>query len=323
MFDFHYDLLTQLYISYLNDDFKKVSEFCKSFREDNVKAVLANMCFETEAEMKEDYHPNYWNPQVGLKKMFFIATSLVSKFVPSDIEVYYSIEGCDYVEIEDLEDLYKMGLRSILPVWNHQNQYGSGSRTNEGLTEKGVALIEKAVELGIAIDLSHANGKTFFGMLDVIERLQKEGKKVTFFASHSNVKNLCDRERNLTDDQIMRLVSLGGKIGLLSNRNFVVKNALDKQVSIEELKDAYVKQIQYIEHLTGKIDAIVLSTDDMGWVAISANDPDYAKLAIYPYSHIAYELKEFLEKSYDQEIIYQLLYGNGKQLFSKEQVKQK
>lgn len=153
--------------------------------------------------MKKEYHSNYWNPDIGLKQMFHIATTLVSDFVPSNIDVYYSIEGCDYVKIEDLEELYEMGLRVILPVWNHQNQYGSGNRTEMGLTEKGKELIKKAVYLGISIDLSHANQETFHDIIILIDRLKKVNQEVLFFASHSNARTLCNRMRNLTDEQLL------------------------------------------------------------------------------------------------------------------------
>lgn len=323
MFDFHYDLLTQLYISYLNQDFNEVKKFCQSFREENVKAVIANLCFETEEEMKLEYHKNYWDPNVGIKEMFQIAISLVSKFVAPEISVYYSIEGCDFVEIEDLEELYQMGLRSILPVWNHANQYGSGSRTKLGLTEKGRLLIQKAVELGIAIDLSHMNQKTFFDTLNEIERLQKVGKKVIFFASHSNVRTICDRERNLTDEQLLRLHQLGGKVGIFSNRNFVIEKALSKNIGIEELKTAYLNHIIYTDQLLGGIDSIVLSTDDMGWDAAFANDPDFSLLAIYSYPTIQKEICKTLGNYYTEEQIEKMLYKNGVQLFIEKRGKEK
>lgn len=318
MFDFHYDLLTKLYISYLNNDFCEVEAICQAFRQNNIKALLANLCFETEAEMKKEYHPNYWNPEVGIKEMFQITVQLAKKYIPSDIEVYYSIEGCDFLEIEDLEEFYQMGLRSILPVWNHSNQYGSGNRTCQGLTPKGKALIEKAVEVGIAIDLSHMNEKTFEDSLNVIENLQKQGKKAIFFASHSNIRRLCNIKRNLTDEQCLKLCRLGGKIGLLSNRNFVIEKALQKHIPTSELEKAYLKQVLYLEALVGGVDFIVLSTDDMGWDAIPANDPELSKLAIYPYQEIANRIKNTFYGYYTEDEIEKMMYQNGKTLFYTE-----
>ncbi len=323
MFDFHYDLLTKLYISYLNDDFGEIEEICKAFRLDNVSMLIANLSFETEQEMKKEYHQGYWNSEVGMKEIFYIATSLVSQFVAPEIEVIYSIEGCDYVELDDLPILYEMGLRSIIPVWNHQNQYGSGNRTEAGLTQKGIQLIEKAVDLGIAIDLSHANPETFYDMIDVIKRLQDNHKKVVFFASHSNARTLCDRARNLTDEQLLCIHKLGGKVGVFSNRNFVVQHDLQKKVSLDQLKQAYLKHIRYLESLFGGIDSIVLSTDDMGWLATPAGDLEYAQLAIYPYSNIAELLSNTLSTVYGPEDVEKLLYKNGRQLFLEKEIKRK
>lgn len=317
MIDFHYDLLTKLYISYLNNDFKEAEEICKAFRLNNIRALVANLCFETEEEMKKEYHKDYWNPNVGIKEMFYIATTLVSSFVNSDISVYYSIEGCDYVEIDDLEELYEMGLRVILPVWNHQNQYGSGNRTDCGLTKKGEELIKKAVSLGIAIDLSHANEETFDGIINIIETLQKEKQKVIFFASHSNVRSLCNRKRNLTDKQLLQIKRLGGKVGIFSNRNFVVENALKNKIGLKQLKQAYLEHIKYVEELFGGIDSIVLSTDDMGWDSTPSGDLEFSELAIYPCSSILNEIRKTLMDYYSEEDIERLLYKNGRETLIK------
>ena len=279
--------------------------------------MIANLCFETESEMKNEYHPNYWNPNIGLKQMFNIATTLVSDFVTPNIDVYYSIEGCDYVELEDLEALYEMGLRVILPVWNHQNQYGSGNRTEMGLTEKGRLLIRKAVHLGIAIDLSHANQKTFHDIITIIDTLKKAGEEVLFFASHSNVRTLCNRKRNLTDEQLLQIHHLGGKVGIFSNRNFVLENSLQNQIPTKQLEQAYLNQIEYVKTLFGGIESIVLSTDDMGWCSTPAHDMEYSKLAIYPYNSIAKRIRETLKLRYNEEDIEKILYKNGKNYLKK------
>lgn len=67
------------------------------------------------------------------------------------------------------------------------------------------------------IDLSHANQKTFDGMIRTIETIKQNGQEVTFFSSHSNVRTLCDRTRNLTDHQMLQIHHLRGKVGIFSN----------------------------------------------------------------------------------------------------------
>ena len=65
--------------------------------------------------------------------MFKISTNLFKEYFP-DKKVIYSIEGCDYIkDLEELENLYKLGLRNILLVWNNENKYGSGNKSDKGV----------------------------------------------------------------------------------------------------------------------------------------------------------------------------------------------
>lgn len=311
MFDAHYDLLTELYISYLYQDFKRVDAFCKNFHKNNVKGLIANLCFMSESEMKAEYHKEYWDPSVSVLDMFTIATDLAKEKVSFEVSMYYGIEGCDKIEISDLEPLYKKGLRVIAPVWNEPNRYGSGIRGEYGLTEEGKAFVQKAIELGIVLDFSHANEPTFYDMLTEVKKAQIEGKQPVFFASHSNTQSLCNRSRNLTDDQIIALVKASGKIGIFSNRNFVYKNALQNQIPNSILKEQYIKHINKVLSLTGRVDAIVLSTDDMTWNTVYASDPDYAALSIFPYENIKEEVVQLLNQyGFDAPTIEKLLSKN-------------
>ena len=155
MFDMHYDLLSVAYCCYLKGDYSYLEEWCKAYRDNNVRGVVGNLYFMSLDEMKEELHPNYYREDVSVCDMFRISTNIIKEMLP-DTELMFSIEGCDFLDVSDLEELYDMGLRNILPVWNNQNEYGSGNRSQEGLTEKGKKLLDKAISLGISIDLSHA-----------------------------------------------------------------------------------------------------------------------------------------------------------------------
>lgn len=290
MFDMHYDLLTQLIICDLKKDFTPVKNWLTYYHENNVTGLIANLCFMGKEEMEEEYHPDYYLEGHSVVSMFQRAMELKRQYVPKDIACYTSIEGCDYLSIEDLETLKNLGLNAILPVWNHKNRYGSGNETEDGLTEEGVELIKKAISLGLAIDLSHANERTFFGILNVIEEYQKKGIYPTFYASHSNVRTLMDRKRNLTDEQILRLGSLGGILGVMSNRNFITKDG--------DAKKAYLEHLLYATKLLKGVSQLALSTDDMHF---SGGDPIYQTLAIFPYSTIRKETEELLQQAYSKE----------------------
>ncbi len=315
MIDLHYDLLTKLYVSYLENDFTYINEFIKNYNIDNVTGVIANMCFMSEKEMKLEYNENYYRKDVSVIKMFQIASDLMDLLLPSNIEVIKSIEGCDYIDIKDLDILYELGLRAILPVWNEKNRYGSGYRTDSGLTKEGEKLILHAIELGIAIDLSHANKNTFDGIINTVKIAQEKGFNPIIYASHSNIYNLCDRVRNLTDEQLLKIKDIDGIVGLFSNKNFVYKDSSIDINDNEKYISKYLEHIKYLESLFGGIDNIALSTDDMTFCA--DKDIEYASLPIFNYSTIKNDLYKLLKQIYTDEQVNKIMYGNAKKIFNK------
>ena len=228
MFDAHYDLLSIAYVCYLKNDYSYLEERIKSYRNDNVQGVIANLYFMSEEEMKEELHPKYYQKEVSVVEMFRISTEIIKSYLPNT-NLIFSIEGCDFLETSDLDELYSLGLRNILPVWNNKNKYASGNRSNQGLTEEGKCLLEKAIELGISIDLSHANKKSFDDITSYLIEKKAAGEDFFVMASHSNARSICERERNLEDDQLLAIKELNGLVGVFSNRNFIVPESLKEK----------------------------------------------------------------------------------------------
>lgn len=301
MIDTHYDLLSIAYVCYLKNDYTKLELIRNNINNNrgNIKGVFANLYFMTEEEMKEELDINYYNKDISVVDMFKISKEIVENYFP-DIEFVYSIEGCDYVKEEELDELYSLGLRSILLVWNNENRYGSGNRTSKGLTEEGRFFLKKAIDLGIGIDLSHANENTFNDIIDLIKREEKE---VVCYASHSNSRRLCDRTRNLTDEQLFALKEVGGLVGILSHRNFVSSN---KNLSKRELELEYLKHIIHVSSIVGE-EHIMLSTDDMSFCG-----GEYLSFPIYDYSNLYEEIRKNLQNIYDNKRINDIMYMNVK-----------
>lgn len=310
MYDFHYDLLTKIYISYKENNYHFIENFVRNYNLSNVTGGIINLSFMSKDEMKDEYHINYLDESII--NMFLISTCIARKYVPSYINLIYSIEGCDYLDkIEDLDILYSIGLRSIIPVWNEKNRFGSGNRSNSGLSSEGVKLIKKAIDLGIAIDLSHANLNTFNDIINII-RVESATKDIVFFASHSNCRKLCDRDRNITDEQLLKIKELNGYVGLFSNKNFVT---LNKDKSKQELIFDYIEHIKHVYDLFGSVDNIVISTDDMNFCG-EANEC-YRDLNIFSYQTIKEELENELLKYFSKEQTDKLLFKNGEKIFKK------
>ena len=318
MVDAHYDLLSICYTCYLKNDYSKIEEIAKKINNNkNIKCIFANLYFMSEEEMKAELHENYYNQNVSILTMFKISKKILEYYLPN-IEFIYSIEGCDYVDLNDLELLYEEGLRSIVPVWNNENKYGSGNRTNKGLTKEGIDFINKAIDLGIGIDLSHANINTFYGIIELIKENQNLGKNVICYASHSNSRVLCNKERNLDDNQLKALKEVNGLVGIFCNKHFITK---DFNLSKEEVNKLYLDHIIYISKIIG-IDKVMLSTDDMSFMIDI--DPEYEDTIIFDYSNITKDIYNLLQTYFNQSTTNKIMYENVyDQIINKLNIKNK
>lgn len=141
------------------------------------------------------------------------------KAMPDDRPVFLmTVEGMcgihDRPE-EKIRWLYEQGNRIGSLEWNEQNDLATGNSGDpaRGLTEMGKAAVRKMNELHMIIDVSHANEKTFWDLMDA--------SQLPLIATHSNAKSLCTVERNLTNQQIRALAEKGGLIGMNACESFI------------------------------------------------------------------------------------------------------
>lgn len=298
MIDLHHDLLSIMYYSYLKNDYSYLKEWVKCFRDDNVSGLLANLYFMNKKEMALEIGDDR---EINVVEMFKKSTEMFKEYLPN-INVIFSIEGCDYIkDVNELEELYNLGLRNILLVWNNPNRYGSGNNDSYGLTNAGREFLIKAIDLGISIDLSHMNKNTFYDTIDLIREQKALGKDVKVIASHSNCFEICHHKRNLDDDQIKALGSVGGLLGLVSYSGFVRDEG-----DSEDLRDVYLKHINKAVDMLG-IDNVCVSSDDMTF-AKPLFDEEY--LMTFDYNNINDELRRLLSTKYNPEEIDKIMYKN-------------
>src|SRR5438045_740728 len=117
-----------------------------------------------------------------------------------------SMEGADPVlSPEQVEEWYAAGLRIIGPAHYGVSPYAHGTGTEGGLFPPGRPLLKEMERVGMILDVTHLSDPCFDEALDVY------GGPV--LASHHNCRALVPDQRQLTDDQIKRLVSRGAVIG--------------------------------------------------------------------------------------------------------------
>jgi len=102
----------------------------------------------------------------------------------------------------------RLGLRIIQLSYYEQNLLGEGvgERTNGGLSNFGIEVVEEMNRLGLVIDVSHCGDQV---TMDAIKY-----SKDPILITHANVRGLVEHIRNKTDEQIKALAEKGGAIGL-------------------------------------------------------------------------------------------------------------
>ncbi|RQD69429.1 MAG: membrane dipeptidase [Tindallia sp. MSAO_Bac2] len=193
---------------------------------------------------------------------------------------------------ELLHQYYDLGIRAAGMVWNTPNDLGAGANVanheeNAGLTDKGIEMIGEMNRLGIMVDVSHMNERTFFDTLSVAE--------APVIASHSGVDGIRPHVRNLSDEQLLQLKENGGVVSINFWRTAVADPG--SSASVGKLVD----HIDYVVDLIG-IEHVGLGSDFDG-AAMPQDLPDAAYLPKIT--------EELVNRGYDKEAIEKILGGNN------------
>jgi len=150
--------------------------------------------------------------------------------------------------LDYLRLFYRCGVRSIGLTCHVRNLIADGNkeRSNSGLSNFGVELIEEMNKLSMIVDVSHLSVRAFFDVL--------EFAKDPVVATHSNSASAHESfpGRNLSDEQIKALAEKGGVMGMNAYTD-IVSNV---KPSLAKLLD----HVDYIDNLVG-VDHIGLGCD--------------------------------------------------------------
>ena len=187
----------------------------------------------------------------GMISLVKTRDDLPDKVEPGNIKFLLHFEGCMPLRgsIHNLRNFYRLGLRSLQPVWNFRNELGDGvweNRTGGGLTNFGVEVIKEANRLGMVVDLSHMNREGFFHALDVA--------RAPLIVSHANACGMLDNPRNLADDQIKAIAQQGGLIGILALPERVAKGDAGIEDMLKHMD--YMIKLVGVEHLALGMDFV-------------------------------------------------------------------
>lgn len=204
------------------------------------------------------------------------------------------LEGGDIIDSPIIVDeLFKRGVRSIGPLYSHDNLLGGGAggNKNRGLTSLGKKAIDRMVKLGMVIDISHANRRT---ANDILERVRGYEKAV---ATHTAPGT---SQRTISPELIKKIVERGGVIGFTPATPFF------------PTFEKFIDELKRTSDSIGSTQHLAIGTDFGGLDAahLFKEFDDIGKLAI-----IAEQLSE--RGGLSDEEIAKIMYGNVERVVKK------
>lgn len=165
-------------------------------------------------------------------------------------------DSTHFTRPDDVNFFHSMGQRVSQLTYNSRNLIGNGSteRRDDGLSDFGVAIVERMNQVGMAVDVSHCGDRT---SLDACE-ISKKPVLIT----HSNCRALVPHPRCKTDEAIRAMAKSGGVMGITGVRMFVRDR---EPTTIEHLLDHFdhVAKLVGVEHLGVGSDMDLDGYDDL------------------------------------------------------------
>ena len=228
------------------------------------------------------------------------------------LAVVTGLEGASQIgEDLDLFDYYyrEADVRNVMLTWNAVNPLATGwiQDPERGLTELGKKAVRRIQDMGMNIDVSHLNDRSFWDVLSVANG--------PVIASHSNARSLLPLMRNLSDDMMREIAQTGGMIGV---------NSIRQLVSDDHSTQNLDQLVRHFEHM-----ADVVGLDHIG-IGFDFDDyMDQETLAAFIFDGLetpsvdgcsneseAYHFIDALfKRGYREEEIRKVAYGNFYRLF--------
>jgi membrane dipeptidase len=149
--------------------------------------------------------------------------------------VLMGIEGGHAIEdsLPVLREMYRSGVRYMTLTHTNTNHWADSSgpfyepdfdpkasAVHDGLTDFGRDVVKEMNRVGMIVDISHVSDATVDDVLAV--------SRAPVMASHSSCRAIADMPRNLTDDQIKRIVAKGGIVNINFGSAFLDQKGYDE-----------------------------------------------------------------------------------------------
>lgn len=203
-----------------------------------------------------------WNSFLANHDRYFMrvdsADDLERVKTSGKVGVMLGIQNAEHFRsVQDVGFFHSLGQRVSQLTYNSRNMIGNGAteRRDDGISDFGVAIIERMNRVGMAVDVSHCGDRT---TLDAFE-ISKKAALIT----HSNCRALAPgHPRCKTDEAIKKMAATGGVMGITGVRMFV-KN--EEPTTVEDALNHFehVAKLVGVEHVGVGSDIDLDGYDDM------------------------------------------------------------
>jgi membrane dipeptidase len=154
------------------------------------------------------------------------------------------IEGGHSIEnsLSLLRDYYRLGARYMTLTHSCSLDWArsSGDEKEEtkktGLSDFGREVVREMNRLGMMVDISHVNDRTFYHALLV--------SRAPVIASHSSARALNSHLRNMTDDMLRAVANNGGVVMVNFYSGFIDENYRKASTDMREARTAALKELE-------------------------------------------------------------------------------
>lgn len=167
--------------------------------------------------------------------------NMIDLFHKHSMKGLLSIEGGDMItSLPVLRILRRLDVRIAALTWNYSNHIASGADepdAERGLTDFGKSVIREMNRIGMYVDVSHLNDRSFYDIAEI--------SSAPIIATHSNSRAVCPHRRNLTDDMFRRIIQSGGCAGINLYPPFL-------EESCSASVDSVIRHIEHFMELGGE-----------------------------------------------------------------------
>jgi membrane dipeptidase len=151
-------------------------------------------------------------------------------------------------DLENLEMMYKFGLRVVQLTYNMHNHVGAGctERNDAGISNFGVKFIKKMNELGILVDTGHTGRQSTLDACEISD--------APVIASHTACKEISGHARGKDDHTLEAIAKTGGVIGVVTVPQF-----LNQEKERPDMND-FLDHVDHLVKLVGT-DHVGIGTD--------------------------------------------------------------